>query len=93
MSDAKKPLLKNFPPIDVSIQIWQWRDLARKRSAGNERAQIMSPLCVAGIAAADDGGHESFRAAIKLITHFAVWARARGETHLVFSHDNLHTAN
>ena len=44
-------------------------------AATNERAQIMSPLGVAGIAAADDGGHESFRAAIKLITHFAVWAR------------------
>ena len=55
-------------------------------AAGNERAQIMSPLCVAGIAAADDGGHESFRAAIKLITHFAVWARAWRDTSIFPRH-------
>ena len=44
---------------------WHGNAAANER----ERAQIMSPLGVAGIAAADDGGHESFRAAIKLITH------------------------
>ena len=38
--DAKRLLLKNLPPIDGPIQIWQWRNLAQR---ANEPAQIMRP--------------------------------------------------